>query len=294
VSAHFLFEATEDTLVSAHFGMVMVCLRFVSGGRWPSSDLEEDEGLHFLSQNIYVKKNATGAEYAYGFVDESQHRRAQDTNPFTAGIARSVDRGATWETVFETDTAGYCACAFPPRRLGYSLVLLTLRPLCPCCLADFNQISCFDDNNCVVVEGGGSARIVTSTDRGASWQQTLDATGSLMAVQCIEGTGEGWAAGGILGFQFVGHYWHTMDFGATWQLVEVRVGSLGCAGSSCSFVFVYRGLSSAPTVNRFRACTPSTSLSPRTRTQWVFPPPSLQRPPAWFATATRHNPQAHI
>ena len=37
MSAHFLFEATEDTLVSAHFGMVMVCLRFVSGGRWPSS-----------------------------------------------------------------------------------------------------------------------------------------------------------------------------------------------------------------------------------------------------------------
>jgi hypothetical protein len=42
-----------------------------------------------------------------------------------------------------------------------------------------------------------------------------------MAVQCIEGSGEGWAAGGILGLTFVGHYWHTVDFGQNWELVEV-------------------------------------------------------------------------
>ena len=96
---------------------------------------------------------------------------------------------------------------------------------CDCCLsaaADFNQISCFDDDRCVVVaEGGGAARIFTSSNRGDSWTQTLEASGSLMAVQCIEGTGEGWAAGGVLGLTFVGHYWHTLDFGETWELVEV-------------------------------------------------------------------------
>jgi hypothetical protein len=103
---------------------------FVSGGRWPSSELEEaDEGgLHFLSQNVFVKKNATAAngEHVYGFVDQneikSQHRRAQDTsNPFTAGIARSLDQGATWQTVFETDSAGYCAltASILPHTLPY-------------------------------------------------------------------------------------------------------------------------------------------------------------------------------
>lgn len=168
---------------------------FVSGGRWPtSSQQQNDDSVHFLSQSVFVKKAPAANESKFGFVLPSQHRRAQDANPFTAGIAKSTDMGQTWETVFETETAGYY----------------------------FNQISCFTAERCVVVaEGGGQARIFTSSDGGREWRQTLLATGSIMAVEAISPTGEGWAAGGVLGLQFTGLYWHTADFGESWQVQEV-------------------------------------------------------------------------
>lgn len=42
-----------------------------------------------------------------------------------------------------------------------------------------------------------------------------------MAVQCMD-DGEAWAGGGILGFPtFTAHYWHTVDYGETWELHEL-------------------------------------------------------------------------
>ena len=79
----------------------------------------------------------------------------------------------------------------------------------------------------MVAEGGGSARILVTRDGGLTWHETLQASGSLMAIQAIQGVagaeGEGWAGGGVLGFPtFTGHYWHTTDYGETWQLNEVE------------------------------------------------------------------------
>jgi hypothetical protein len=63
-------------------------------------------------------------------------------------------------------------------------------------------------------------RSLCRSDR-LSWRETLSESGSLMAVQCLEG-GEAWAGGGVLGFPtFTGHYWHTTDYGETWELNEL-------------------------------------------------------------------------
>eukprot|EP01047_Picozoa_sp_COSAG01_P048389 COSAG01_NODE_4712_length_4798_cov_3.005959_2_plen_323_part_00 len=180
---------------------------YVSGGRWPSNDADADPGLHSLSENVAVTKPRNGSDAAWRPLSlkfthptSQRRRRAQDpSDPFTAGVSKSTDSGATWHTVYESDTSGYY----------------------------FNQITCWDDDRCAVVaEGGGAARILVTSDGGLTWRQTLDATGSLMAIEALSAggssPGEGWAGGGVLGIiQFTGHYWHTLDFGETWALTEL-------------------------------------------------------------------------
>eukprot|EP01043_Picozoa_sp_COSAG02_P054663 COSAG02_NODE_6224_length_3716_cov_4.160354_1_plen_411_part_00 len=201
-------EVFEDKTIEARIGARYFAAAapnawFVTGGRWPSNSRatdDDDDDVHHMTQNIYVKKSPTANESAFGFTKTAEHGRSLQDDPFTAGIALSSDGGQTWRTIFETDTAGYY----------------------------FNQISCWDASRCAVVaEGGGSARILVTRDGGLTWRETLQASGSLMAIQAIQGVagaeGEGWAGGGVLGFPtFTGHYWHTTDYGETWQLNEVE------------------------------------------------------------------------
>ena len=50
-----------------------------------------------------------------------------------------------------------------------------------------------------MAEGGGSAKILTTSNGGEDWRETLQpSSGSLMSVQCME-DGEAWAGGGVLG-----------------------------------------------------------------------------------------------
>jgi hypothetical protein len=194
-------KTIEGRIGARYFAAAAPNAWFVSGGRWPSnSRATDDDDAHHLTQNIYVKKSPAANESAFGFTKPAEHGRSLQEDPFTAGIALSSDGGHTWRTIFETDTAGYY----------------------------FNQISCWDASRCAVVaEGGGSARILVTRDSGLTWRETLQASGSLMSIQALQGVagadGEGWAGGGVLGFPtFTGHYWHTTDYGETWQLNEVE------------------------------------------------------------------------
>ena len=193
-------KTIEARIGARYFAAAAPNAWFVSGGRWPSTTQETDD-VHHLTENIYVKKSPGANESTFGFTKPAERVRSlQEADPFTAGIALSSDGGQTWRTIFETETAGYY----------------------------FNQISCWDATRCAVVaEGGGQARILVTRDSGLTWRQTLEATGSLMAIQAFQGVagaeGEGWAGGGVLGFPtFIGHYWHTTDYGETWQLNEVE------------------------------------------------------------------------
>jgi photosystem II stability/assembly factor-like uncharacterized protein len=200
-------EVFEDKTIAArigarYFAAASPTAWFVSGGRWPSnSRASTDASVHHLTESIFVKRSPAANETTFGFTqpEEQRGRSLQDDDPFTAGIALSSDGGQSWRTVFESDTLGFY----------------------------FNQISCWDATRCAVVaEGGGAARILVTRDGGLSWQQTLQASGSIMAIQALQGVagaeGEGWAGGGILGFPtFTGHYWHTLDYGETWELNEL-------------------------------------------------------------------------
>jgi hypothetical protein len=114
---------------------------YVSGGRFPTTssrssgggtddkeEEEEEEGQEFhISENIHLRKHGDGSNSTTKNNGSSslrftpQHEGAQEaaadpTNPYTAGIAKSEDGGATWRTIFESVDEGYY----------------------------FNQISCFD------------------------------------------------------------------------------------------------------------------------------------------------------
>ena len=190
-------KTIEARIGARYFAAAAPNAWFVSGGRWPSNSQAGDD-VHHLTENIYVKKSPGANESAFGFTKPAEHVRSLQEDPFTAGIALSSDGGQSWRTIFETDTAGYY----------------------------FNQISCWDAARCAVVaEGGGAARILITSDGGLNWRQTLEASGSLMAIQAMQGVsgGEGWAGGGELGFPtFTGHYWHTTDYGQTWHLHELE------------------------------------------------------------------------
>lgn len=90
---------------------------FVSGGRFPSSDGDDDSGTEFhITESIHLNvdllhRNASTNPLRFTLADEekgaSQERRAQDPlNPFTAGIAKSTDGGVTWRTIFESVAEG--------------------------------------------------------------------------------------------------------------------------------------------------------------------------------------------
>jgi hypothetical protein len=215
--------------ISARFGAFPSATAwYVSGGGWPLERSEEATHdaaeIHHLSEHIFVRKHPAGNESAFGFSPTSAHsRRTLQGGRYSAGIAKSVDGGRSWRTLFESETAGYYF-----NQVSVLIPNTACWPNCSlygpgksCCL----QISCWDSEHCVVVaEGGGEARIFTTNDGGVDWRPRLVAWGgsSLMAVQALEGTeGEGWAGGGITGEAFTGHFWHTLDWGESWLQVAL-------------------------------------------------------------------------
>ena len=157
-------------------------------------------------------------------------------------------------------------------------------------------MSCFDAQRCVVVaEGGGSAKILTTSNGGEDWRETLQpSSGSLMSVQCME-DGEAWAGGGVLGVRpppfppprparpllrsrltrrhssqfptFTAHYWHTTDYGESWHLHEME----GACETSTPFA--------PPSFGRLKEAavqTHLTSASHLVKRRWASPPSSPQ------------------
>ena len=78
-----------------------------------------------------------------------------------------------------------------------------------------------DDHCLAAASGNGVSRVLVTHDGGRSWRQTMDGfSGTLSAMQVMDdGSGEAWAAGGAPeGLELVAHFWHSRDFGETWEL----------------------------------------------------------------------------
>lgn len=166
---------------------------YVSMGNWPH---ETDAKL----ENWSVVRVSSRLSVTFNVLNEGvpliqfmSARHLQGT--FPGAIAKTTDGGHTWTKVFDSNGQFY-----------------------------FNQIDCFDVNNCFAVgENMKSAVILKTTDGGANWANvmTLNGPKSLHAVTMISDS-EIWVTGGqpsVGQFQFkdwVGTYFHSIDGGATW------------------------------------------------------------------------------
>jgi photosystem II stability/assembly factor-like uncharacterized protein len=90
----------------------------------------------------------------------------------------------------------------------------------------FNQIDCADTETCIaVMESSEASQAVMTTDGGKTWKTVVDdGDSAMMCVQMISAT-EAWVGGGRgLGPEREGHYFHTVDGGATWEQTELDGG----------------------------------------------------------------------
>jgi len=157
---------------------------FVSTGTWPSDDAEEKSEHHHITHRISLSQD--GKPYF--------RTRAPTVTAgaiYQGGISKTTDGGETWTQVYSTEQ-------------NY-----------------FNTIHCASENVCIaVMSNAQDAKALMTTDGGETWAVTLTETEGmdLMAVHMVTEK-EAWVGGGG---GTTGHYWHTVDQGATWDMSTVQ------------------------------------------------------------------------
>jgi len=198
---------------------------YVAAGEWPNNKFESDIEDEFEEENIVREVSSRIAlhvdpENDFALTPIYRRTVGDNTTSWKAQIVKTTDGGKTWTSQFYDENNFY-----------------------------FNQISCFDEDNCAVVgEADTSAqpgvRVYVTADGGNTWTRTLynaTSTYSIMAVNYIA-KGEIWAAGGNLDqSNFQGFFWHSLDAGNTWSTTTVA----GVYANDMSFVSSTQGFATA-------------------------------------------------
>lgn len=174
---------------------------FVTGGSWPSNENTKENkqaGVHWLSERVKITHpTLANANQTYSTTFQEAKQASADpghVNEYYGSIARTTDGGATWQTVYTNRGSFY-----------------------------FNEISCFNENECVAVGEASSgpdpgARVYATHDGGESWEVVVFEQGeNVMAVEALA-TGQAWVATSrfdISTFGFVTTFWTSEDFGRT-------------------------------------------------------------------------------
>ena len=88
-----------------------------------------------------------------------------------------------------------------------------------------NDIDCFDANNCVFVVEGDTCRILSTTNGGASWTESMHDTDTACSLvyTVMLSQKETWIGGGHLSaLNFEGRFWHSTDGATTWVKDAVK------------------------------------------------------------------------
>jgi hypothetical protein len=180
---------------------------YVTSGMWPAYSSTEGDHVYQFSSKLNVDKKTA----KFYMSNSTSVTKGKGTTGYWGKISKTSDGGETWSTVFSSSPDD-----------GYY----------------FNSIACSDANTCVAVTEGDNHpdyRAYLTTDGGATWTDTLSASGvvpdnqvSMMGAGWISAT-EGWLAGTAKsGPALVGTFFKTADGGKTFTLAQVMTIILLC------------------------------------------------------------------
>lgn len=152
---------------------------YVSSGTWP---MDEEEVKEQASADSPLTRHLLRS----GALRTKVVAKAADAegDGYVGGVFKTTDGGKTFSEVLNTHGEFY-----------------------------FNDISCFDADNCIVAAEGKSSVGYHTTDGGASWKMIVDTdtsgSGSSMMATTMISTTEFWFAGGLPGV--AGYFYHSTD-----------------------------------------------------------------------------------
>jgi hypothetical protein len=135
---------------------------YITSGSWP---LQNQEISTILSGKINMIPGNTLGTYNYEFLSLNLVR----PDRYVGAISKTIDGGKTWKKVFDSSNNFY-----------------------------FNEISCYDEYNCIALGEGSFVSLALHTeDGGNSWKRILELSGeySLHSIKMISST-EYWISGG--------------------------------------------------------------------------------------------------
>jgi len=173
---------------------------FVTAGVFPTSSTG-DENFKPMNENLGRDKMTGKFHFTY---DRETSTPPVDCNVdplncYSAGVFKTTDSGKTWTQVFSNVNQGD-----------------NIYP---------NDIDCFDANNCVFVVEGDTCRILSTTNGGASWTESMHDTDTACSLvyTVMLSQKETWIGGGHLSaLNFEGRFWHSTDGATTWVKDAVK------------------------------------------------------------------------
>lgn len=165
---------------------------YVTGGYWPYESVKNAKGIEKrFDANGFMFSERVRLSVGKGRSQQKIVERTERTaeSGYYGVISKTEDGGQTFKVVFETE-AFY-----------------------------FNGISCASETHCVAVgEGDAAGFIMTTTDGGATWQETLADPGMGLLQTMFRNETEVWAVGGgsSRGTLF-SKFYHSVDGGLTWD-----------------------------------------------------------------------------
>jgi hypothetical protein len=167
---------------------------YVGSGIWSSSPVRSKVSATDRNTTSFDINNRVTVSKT----DGAHFRQATASNYHWGAISKTTDGGKTFKKVY--DTTDYY----------------------------FNEIDCSTTNICMAVAENGESAIVVRTDNGGmTWDTVMSVSSkngeNLMGCKMLSDT-EAWVSGGTFEGGMVGHYYHTVDSGKTWDMQSLQGG----------------------------------------------------------------------